>query len=61
MLNDYAVLSITEENAFNLWRGRVISVNDELKAGQIMQLMINNKIFIGMAKSSRKINWCPKD
>lgn len=50
MLNEYPILSISEEMAFKLYRGQEIAINENVSPGQIMQLIINNKKFIGLGE-----------
>jgi tRNA pseudouridine55 synthase len=50
MLIDYPTLSITEEMAFCLTRGQSINIQQQLIPGQMIQLLIDNKNFIGIGE-----------
>ncbi len=49
MLDDYPILSITEEMAERLWQGKVI-INDHFMQGELVQLCIHGEQFIGMGE-----------
>jgi tRNA pseudouridine55 synthase len=50
LLENIPVLSITDNMAFCLQRGQIIAINSEFHVGQIVQLLINSKQFIGIGE-----------